>query len=189
MGLTPVYSWPYPELNNPPDGATQMKNLALAIEPTVKTNADNVAAIGTGSFGAFTPYTPAGGLAGVTIGNGSYNVNYRRIGGLVWIQLNINAAASGVTTVFAAGNLMMKLPFTSNNYYTNGAAYWAPGGGGAYKAGLCSLSAPDTFIVFALRQTDAAYAAPSAVWGTAAWGTNANLNATLVYSTTGAVPA
>jgi hypothetical protein len=44
MGTTPVYHWPYPELNNPPDGATQMKNLALAIEPTVKTNADNVAA-------------------------------------------------------------------------------------------------------------------------------------------------
>jgi len=43
MGTTPVYHWPYPELNNPPDGATQMKNLALAIEPTVKTNADNVA--------------------------------------------------------------------------------------------------------------------------------------------------
>ena len=39
MGLTPVYNWPYPELNNPPDGATQMKNLALGIEGTVKTNA------------------------------------------------------------------------------------------------------------------------------------------------------
>jgi hypothetical protein len=36
MGLTPVYNWPYPELNSTPDGATQMKNLALAIENSVK---------------------------------------------------------------------------------------------------------------------------------------------------------
>jgi hypothetical protein len=44
VGTTPNYAWPYPELNSPPDGATQIKALALAVEPTVKTNADNVAA-------------------------------------------------------------------------------------------------------------------------------------------------
>jgi hypothetical protein len=47
MGTTPVYHWPYPELNNPPDGATQMKNLALAIEPSMKGIADRVTTLET----------------------------------------------------------------------------------------------------------------------------------------------
>lgn len=36
MGTTPNYAWPYPELNSPPDGAAQMKALALAVDGSVK---------------------------------------------------------------------------------------------------------------------------------------------------------
>lgn len=36
MGTTPNYTWPYPELTDPPDGATQIKSLANAVDGTVK---------------------------------------------------------------------------------------------------------------------------------------------------------
>lgn len=35
MGNTTTYGWPYPELTDPPDGASQMKALANAIDATV----------------------------------------------------------------------------------------------------------------------------------------------------------
>lgn len=35
MGTTPIYAWPYPELIDPPDGASQIKALALAVETTM----------------------------------------------------------------------------------------------------------------------------------------------------------
>jgi len=37
MGTTPNFAWPYPELTDPPDGATQMKTLANAADASVKT--------------------------------------------------------------------------------------------------------------------------------------------------------
>ena len=33
--ITPVHGWPYPTSSDQPDGATQMEQLALAIEATV----------------------------------------------------------------------------------------------------------------------------------------------------------
>jgi hypothetical protein len=36
MGTTSKYAWPYPELTDPPDGASQIKALAVAIDATVK---------------------------------------------------------------------------------------------------------------------------------------------------------
>lgn len=48
MGTTPVYQWPYPELTDPPDGASQIKAALLAIEPTMKATRDGVPHIQTG---------------------------------------------------------------------------------------------------------------------------------------------
>jgi len=36
MGTTPNYTWPYPELTDPPDGAGQIKALANAIDTSLK---------------------------------------------------------------------------------------------------------------------------------------------------------
>jgi hypothetical protein len=41
---TPNYAFPYGELSDPPDGATQMENLAVAVDTQVKSNADAAAA-------------------------------------------------------------------------------------------------------------------------------------------------
>lgn len=40
MGTTPNYAIPYPELVDPPDGATQMKALATKVDTQLKTNYD-----------------------------------------------------------------------------------------------------------------------------------------------------
>lgn len=41
---TPNYAFPYGELSDQPDGATQMENLAIAIDTQVKSNADSATA-------------------------------------------------------------------------------------------------------------------------------------------------
>lgn len=62
---TPTYGWPYPELTDPPDGATEPANLALAIDTslaalaaTVATNAGRAAIFAAlvGNAGVGTRY-------------------------------------------------------------------------------------------------------------------------------------
>src|SRR3982750_1428346 len=51
MGTTTNYGWPYPELTDETDGASQMKALAQAADVSLKALATTVAAIPTGGGG------------------------------------------------------------------------------------------------------------------------------------------
>jgi len=54
MGTTPNYAWPYPELTDPPDGASQIKALAVASDATTKTLDTRLAAAEQPALGRFT---------------------------------------------------------------------------------------------------------------------------------------
>jgi hypothetical protein len=173
MGTTPVYHWPYPELNNPPDGATQMKNLALAIEPTVKTNADNVAAntasittidartVDSGNKDSIA-FTPAAGW-------GSVVVSGRRFGPLCvvhWVATRTGTAIAAV----ASGNIAdtLVLTITEPTFIPHYSVY-SGFGVGTGSAGRFFLGAPGAALYIAQ------YAPGIAI------NTNDILNGTIVY--------
>lgn len=51
MGTTTNYAWPYPESTDEPDGAAQIRALAIATDADVKALADDVAALPGGGGG------------------------------------------------------------------------------------------------------------------------------------------
>ena len=59
MGTTPTYTWPYPELTDPPDGAGQIKALANAVDATIA------------ALHGRLPYAMAAGKVTTTTANGN----------------------------------------------------------------------------------------------------------------------
>lgn len=172
MGTTPNYTWPYPELTDKPDGATQIKALANAADSSLKGVADK--------FGALQSYTPAI-VGGITLGNGTITGRYRRNSGLVWVQVTITAAASSPTTAFSSGAATVKLPLVADVAVPYGHCMWTG------RIGISYINPNNTDLQLqGVNPTTLVSGSAGTIWGTAAWTVSGQCQATLIYSTSGA---
>lgn len=165
MGTTPNYGWPYPELTNIPDGATQMKSLANGIDTTLKAQIN----------APIQQWTPT--FTGFTLGNGIIQyASYRKVGGLCYAWLRINAAASAPTTAFTSFmGISSPVPYTGEGA---GLAWFVSAS--VAKLGVMQTVAAG-FQLDALRQADLGFASASSIWGTGSWPIGSVLKAQIMY--------
>lgn len=107
MGTTPNYLWPYPELTDPPDGATQIKALANAVDTSLK--------------GVDTLVFRDSGWINLTV---AYQANWqamsgnpcrgRRLGPIALVNLNAQRITTALTSD-ATGNFTDSKIFTCND--------------------------------------------------------------------------
>jgi len=102
MGNTPNYTWPYPELTDPPDGAGQIKALALAVDTSLKTVDTRAADSGNKDAITLTPAT----------GWGTVAANGRRFGSLCvvhWVATRTGAAIAAAANGNISDSLVLNI--------------------------------------------------------------------------------
>jgi hypothetical protein len=137
MATTPIYSWPYPALSDPPNAPTQIQSLATAVENTVNTLLNPT----------FSTYTPV--WAGLGGGNTlTQTGRYMRLGKLCFVAATMTVTAGAN---LGTGAITCTLPFQAASVGNN--QQWAGsgvlGGGAGYLVVATVTSGSNTAQLFA----------------------------------------